>query len=129
MKSVFESVINRGGYDLTGLLKKIDSYHIEGKLTDEEKDVLYRKARGEAMPTVDVTEKLMELEERLRKLEQGEAETPGEAYPEYVAGKWYRNGDRICFGGKNYVCVAPEGTVCTWNPDEYPDYWQADPVG
>lgn len=123
MKTIFESVIDRGGYDLSGLLKKIDSYHIEGKLTDAEKDELYRKARGEAAPNVDVMAKLMELEDRVRKLEQGEPETPVEDYPEYVAGKWYRNGDKISYGGKNYVCTAPSGAVCTWNPDEYPAYW------
>ena len=122
MKTIFESVIHRGGYDLSGLLKKIDSYHIEGKLTDAEKDELYRKARGEAAPNVDVMAKLMELEDRLRKLEQGEAPEQ-EDYPEYVVGKWYYAGDKISYSGKNYVCAAPEGAVCNWNPDEYPAYW------
>jgi hypothetical protein len=123
MKTIFESVIKRGGYDLSGLLKMIDRYHIEGKLTDAEKDELYQKARGEAAPSVDVMAKLMELEGRVRKLEQGEPETPVEDYPEYVAGKWYYKGDKISYGGKHYVCVAPEGAVCNWNPDEYPAYW------
>lgn len=123
MKTIFESVIARGGYDLSGLLKKIDSYHIEGKLTDAERDELYRKARGEAAPNVDVMAKLMDLEDRVRKLEQGEPEAPAEDYPEYVVGKWYYKGDKISYGGKHYVCVAPDGVVCTWNPDEYPAYW------
>ena len=122
MKAIFESVINRGGYDLSDLLKKIDSYHIEGKLTDTEKDELYRKARGEATPNVDVMAKLMELEERVRKLESAEAPEQ-EDYPEYVPGKWYYTGDKISYGGKNYICSAPAGVVCTWNPDEYPAYW------
>ena len=124
MKSIFESVIHGGGYDLSGLLKKIDRYHIEGKLTDTEKDELYRKARGEATPNVDVMAKLMELEERVRKLESAEVpEVPAAEYPEYVPGKWYYTGDKISHGGKNYVCIAPDGAVCTWNPDEYPAYW------
>lgn len=123
MKAIFESVINRGGYDLSGLLKKIDSYHIEGKLTDAEKDELYRKARGEAAPNVDVMAKLMELDDRVRKLESGDAPAQDD-YPEYVVGKWYYKGDKISYGGKHYVCVAPDGVVCTWNPDEYPAYWE-----
>ena len=45
MKSIFENVIKKGGYDLTALLAKIDTYHIEGKLTDSERDELYRKIR------------------------------------------------------------------------------------
>lgn len=122
MKAIFESVIKRGGYDLSGLLKKIDSYHIEGKLTDAEKDELYRKARGEAVATVDVMAKLMDLETRVRKLESAEVPEQ-EEYPEYVAGKWYYAGDKISYGGKNYICAAPDGVVCTWNPDEYPAYW------
>ena len=122
MKAIFESVINRGGYDLSGLLKKIDSYHIEGKLTDAEKDELYSKARGEAAPNVDVMAKLLDLETRVRKLESGEAPEQKD-YPEYVVGKWYYTGNKISYGGKNYVCSAPAGVVCTWNPDEYPAYW------
>ena len=122
MKSILESVINRGSYDLSGLLKMIDSYHIEGKLTDAEMDELYRKARGEAAPNVDVMAKLMDLETRVRTLES--AEVPErEEYPEYVAGKWYYADDKISYGGKNYICSAPDGVVCTWNPVEYPAYW------
>jgi hypothetical protein len=124
MKTIFEGVISRGGYDLSGLLKKIDSYHIEGKLTDAEKDYLYDKARGNAVASVDVMAKLLELEDRVRKLETAETpDAPAEDYPAYVAGKWYYAGDKISFGGKNYVCSAPAGVVCTWNPDEYPAYW------
>lgn len=122
MKSIFEAVINRGGYDLSDLLQKIDSYHIEGKLSDTEREALYSKARGEAVANVDVMAKLMELEERVRKLESEEAPEQDE-YPEYVVGKWYYKGDKISYGGKNYVCSAPDGVVCTWNPDEYPAYW------
>ena len=128
MKTIFESVISRGGYDLSGLLKNIDRYHIEGKLTASEKDELYEKARGNASisGSVDVMAKLLDLEERVRKLEQGETSAPEEEYPEYVAGKWYYAGDKISFGGKNYVCSAPDGAVCTWSPAEYPAYWRVE---
>ena len=125
MKSIFQSVIKAGGYDLSDLLKKIDRYHIEGKLTDAEKDTLCNEARGHAVATFDVMAKLLELEDRVRKLET--LETPDqEEHQEYVPGKWYYAGDKISYGGKNYVCVAPEGVVCTWNPDEYPAYWSVE---
>ena len=45
MRSIFENVIRRGRYDLTGLLKNIDRYHVEGKLTDAEREELYSEAR------------------------------------------------------------------------------------
>lgn len=127
MKTIFENVIARGQYDLIGLLKRIDSYHIEGKLTDEERDELYARAReGARMEnSVDIMAKLMELEERVSKLESGESGgTSSDLVDGYVPGKWYRAGDRISFEGSNYTCIAPEGQVCTWSPAEYPAYWQ-----
>lgn len=35
-KGIFESVISRGGFDLTAMLARIDEYHIEGKIDDDE---------------------------------------------------------------------------------------------
>ena len=128
MKTIFEGVINRGGYDLSDLLKKIDSYHISGQLSDSDKDELYAAARGEADPSgnLDMLKKILELEDRVAALEQGKVEQPSESVEGFVPGKWYRTGDRISFNGIVYVCIAPEGQVCTWNPAEYPAYWEAD---
>ena len=135
MKSIFESVIKRGGYDLAGLLKRIDAYHIEGKLTDEERDELYAAARGGAQTgdSVIVLAKLQELDERVKALEDkavtgGETGGDAEEYPEYIAGKWYYAGDKITFGGEAYECCAPDGQVCTWSPVEYPAYWNKVPA-
>lgn len=72
---------------------------------------------------VNVLAKLEELEKRVRALESGSTE-PGETYPDYVAGKWYYNGDKITFEGGKYKCIAPDGAVCTWSPTEYPTYWE-----
>jgi len=127
MKSIFLNVIDRGGYDLSGLLKRIDSFHIEGKLTDAERDELYARARGGARTEdgVNLWKKMMEMDERLRKLETGTEGSTGEETPsEYIPGKWYYGGDRVTYSGKTYTCTAPEGSVCTWSPDEYPAYWQ-----
>lgn len=128
MKSIFESVIARGGYDLSGLLKKIDSYHIQGKLTDADREELYDLARGGADPTgnLDLLAKVLELEDRVKQLEAAQAEQPDPdlAPAEYVPGKWYRAGDRVTFEGTAYTCTAPEDVVCTWSPAEYPAYWE-----
>lgn len=77
---------------------------------------------------VNVLVKLEELEKRVRALESGSTE-PGETYPDYVAGKWYYNGDKITFEGGKYKCIAPDfcspyGVVCVWSPTEYPPYWE-----
>lgn len=42
--NAFKRVICRGGYNLEGVLEKIDTYHIEGKLTDAERDELRQVA-------------------------------------------------------------------------------------
>lgn len=128
MKTIFENVINRGMFDLKGLLKKIDTFNIEGKLTDEDRDDLYIKAReaADVANSVDVIAKLTELEQRVLALEKAGVDdtvTGDTTADEYVVGKWYYNGDKVMFEGTEYVCIAPEGGVCTWSPKEYPTFW------
>ena len=40
MKELFEQVIALKNYDLKALLANIDQYHIEGKLTDDEREAM-----------------------------------------------------------------------------------------
>lgn len=129
MKNIFESVISRGSYDLAGLLANIDKYHIEGKLSDADRDALYAEARDKATASesINVLDKLAELEERVRALEEAGSTTGAtgdtSAAPEYQVGKWYYAGDKVTFGGKVYTCTAPAGLVCVWSPATYPAYW------
>lgn len=129
MKTIFENVINRGAFDLKGLLKKIDTFNIEGKLTDEDRDELYAKARKAANVenSVDVIAKLAEFEKRILALENAgvddDTATGETTADEYTIGKWYYSGDKVTFEGAEYTCIAPEGAVCTWSPTEYPAYW------
>lgn len=129
MKTIFEEVINRGTFDLKSLLKKIDTFNIEGKLTDTERDELYTKARNAANAenSVNILAKVAELEQRVIKLENAGADndtvTGETTADEYIVGKWYYNGDKVMFEGAEYVCVAPESAVCTWSPKEYPTFW------
>lgn len=127
MKAIIKTVIEQGNYDLGAMLEKINRYHIEGTLTDAERDELITFARNRAniRGGVDVFAKLEELDRRLKALENSETSTPstGEAPPDYVVGKWYYSGDKVTFGGAAYECTAPEGAVCTWSPEEYPAYW------
>ena len=126
MKTIFENVIARGDYDLAGLLKKIDGYHIAGRLSDDERDELYEKARTGANPaeSVDVLAKIAELERRVKALEEGQdSGTGSNDVPEYEVGKWYYKDDKVMYNGKEYTCIAPDGVVCVWSPAEYPAYW------
>lgn len=126
MYEIIKSVIISGIYELSDILKKIDTIWVQGDISDEQRTELIDLAREKAnvQNSVDLAKKIEELDKRVNALEQGSSDEPTEEYPEYVVGKWYYNGDKISFNGKNYVCIAPEGVVCVWNPDEYPAYWE-----
>lgn len=130
VKPMIESTILSGDYELDKILSSIDLYHIEGSLTDEERRELIDLARENAKSQYkeeDITTiilQLHDLDERVKKLEQGGSEPVQKKYEEYKAGKWYYNGNGVTFEGKKYDCIAPEGVVCVWSPAEYPAYWQ-----
>ena len=125
MYDVIKDVINTRRYVLADMLHKIDTLWAQGDIDDDQRTELIALAQGNSDTTqeMNVLEKLKELEQRVRALETGSIE-PGEAYPDYVAGKWYYNGDKITFEGGKYQCIAPDGVVCVWSPTEYPAYWE-----
>ena len=125
MYDVIRDVINTRRYVLADMLHKIDTLWVQGDLDDEQRTELIALAQGNADMTqeVNVLTKIEELEQRVKALETGNTE-PGEAYPDYVAGKWYYSGDKITFEGGKYKCIAPDGVVCVWSPTEYPPYWE-----
>lgn len=122
------NVIKNDDYKLGEMLEKIDTMYIKGRITKEQMEELEELARQNANVgnSVEIIEKLKELELRIKELENKEETepTPGEEYPEYIPGKWYYKGDKISFKGKKYICIAPEGQVCVWSPEEYPTYWE-----
>lgn len=131
VRPMIESTISSGEYDLASILSTINLYHIEGALTDQDRTELRDMARENAKPQYDpekdfeqVQQLLHSLDERVTKLETGGSEPGPVEYPEFVVGKWYYNGNRITFEGKRYTCIAPEGVVCVWSPEDYPAYWE-----
>ena len=138
MYSVVKSVIESKIYELTDMLTKIDTLWVQGSITEEERAELIDLARqnAEVQQSIDIITKLEELDKRVKANEEaikkltetedteGETEEGTEVtHDEYVAGKWYYNGDIVMFEGKTYKCIAPAGAVCTWSPSEYPAYW------
>jgi hypothetical protein len=123
---IIKNVIERGDYDLTAILKKIDTLWASEKLTDIQYNELLDLARGGAsVNNSEIVTKLNDLEARVRALEEKGGTTKTDEYPEYVAGKWYYRDDKCAFEGGNYKCIAPVGIVCVWSPVEYPAYWEA----
>lgn len=127
MYGIMKRVIQSGGYKLTKVLEKIDLQWAEGSITDEQRQELRQLAQDGANVSgeVDILERVLNLERRVSAIEAGQA--PGadtEEYPPYVEGKWYYTGGKCSENGKNYTCIAPEGTPCVWSPCAYPAYWE-----
>lgn len=126
MYDVIKTVITEENFVLGELLSKIDYFFAKGSLTESEYAELKEKARSSAEPSkeADLFAKLMELEARVKKLEEGGVSNEGESTVEdFVVGKWYYNGNKCLWNGKVYTCIAPEGTVCVWSPTDYPAFW------
>lgn len=129
MKSIFENVINKGNYDLTSLLKRIDTYHIEGKLTDGERDALYTAARKEPTAQYNYDSEIEKLWAAIRELQNKNSESSGDStettIAEFVqptgAHDAYNTGDVVTYNGVTYACVRDN---CVWAPDVYPDAWK-----
>ena len=130
MKTIFENVLERGGYDLTGLLNRIDSYHVMGKLTDADRDELYAKARAGAREALsyDVKAEIDALWAAVRALQgnvSGSDTQDPQASAEFVqpsgAHDAYNLGDRVTYNGRVYESII-NGNV--WSPDVYPDGWK-----
>ena len=126
MKEMFEQVIQMKNYDLKTLLDRIDQYHIEGRLTDEERLDLIMQARKGAEPEYDYAGEINALWAAVRALQQNVSPpTEEDEWPEFVqpigAGTAYQVGDKITFRGEKYICILAH---CVWSPADYPAGWQ-----
>lgn len=137
MYTITKSVIESGNYELSDMLKKLDTLWVQGSITDAEHEELIALARENAnvQQSMDIMAKIEELDKRVKALEDAmtnndssdneeETEPTEPTYPEYTAGNWYYTGDKVTFEGKVYECIAPDGVACVWSPTEYPAYWE-----
>lgn len=127
MYDILKNVISRKAYNFTDMLTKIDTLWSEGKLTDTEREELNRLAQDNASieNSVDVVAKLVELEQRIKALEEGGTDTPTEeTIEDYVEGKWYYGGNKMMFNGKVYECTADANTVVYWSPAQSGLCWK-----
>ena len=136
MREFFDQVIANGNFDLATFLRNVDCYHIEGKLTDDERTELYANARAAVKPEYDYNTEIAALWVEIRKLQNAVKElqnaSGGSTFPETPTDEWpayiqptgghdaYQKGDKISYNGKHYVCAIDN---CVWNPDNYPAGW------
>lgn len=131
MYNILKNHIAHSKYDLPQVLERIKGLYGRMEIDDAQREELEALAREKASfaDTLNTPEKLLELEKRIRALEeklfhQEGAEPEEETIPEYAEGKWYYLGDKVAYKGAVYECIAPVGVVCVWNPEAYPAYWQ-----
>ena len=127
MKTIFENVIKKGGYDLTAMLAKIDTYHIEGKITDAERDELYSLARTAPEAQYDYKGEIERLWATIRALQDGgttddtESETIAEWKQPEGAHDAYTLGTKVLYKDKVYKSLIDNNV---WSPDVYPAGWE-----
>lgn len=138
MREAFEQVIASGNFNLAELLRNIDTYHIEGKLSDTDRVELYAAAREAANPQYNyateieaVWVEIRKLQNAIKELQQGSSSgggsttEPTEEWPAFVqptgAHDAYQKGDKVSYNDKHYVCVMDN---CVWDPASYPAGWE-----
>ena len=108
------------------MLAKIDAYHIEGKLTDAERDELYALARTAPEAQYDYRGEIERLWAAVKALQSGG--TTDNKEPEAVA-EWkqptgahdaYMAGDKVLYKGVVYKSLIDSNV---WSPDVYPNGW------
>ncbi len=127
MYDIIKSVIQSRRFELSDMLRKIDTLWVQGNITDEQRTELINLARENADPEMsnDLAARIEDHERRLRTLEGGGTVPPTSEYPEYQPNRVYVKGDKVMFKGKKYICVLNEYTdKTTWSPEDYPGYWQ-----
>ena len=130
MYEVIKKVIESKKYELSDILKKIDTLWLQGDISDSQKEQLVSMARNNAdlSQSIKIIEMFDDLEERIRVLEEkvllSNTTTEESEVLKYKPNKKYKNGDKVSFEGKTYICIVPDEEKCVWSPKDYPDYWE-----
>lgn len=142
MYDIIKNVVASGRYELSDMLKKIDTIWLQGGITEGERTELAESAREHADPSYsyaplqkqvdtlflnqsEMGKAILELAARVTALEGGTVEPPTpEEYPEYTqpTGEHdaFNTGDKVTYNGKRYTCRM-DG--CVWDPETYPAGW------
>lgn len=143
MYEIIKSVINAQQYELSAMLKKIDTIWMQGGITDDQRTELIALARDKADPAnsyapwqeqiTNIYALLDTLTSRVAALESGgsgesggsEPEEPVDEWPEYVqptgAHDAYNKGAKVSWNGSHKIC---QMDGCVWDPDTYPAAWK-----
>ena len=128
MNEIIMAAIQSGRFDLTDLTRKIGKYHIDGLLTDEQRDALITAARDKADPKGSFGSwqaEIAKVWEAIHDLQTAQPTQPDEdEYPPFKqptgAHDAYSEGDKFTYKDRRYVVTHPGIKTYVWNPDTYP---------
>lgn len=137
MYNIIKLVIQSKQYDLTDILRKIDTMWVQSSITDEQRKELESIARENADPEnsyASIQEQINALANTVSNLKdivealesKDVSEEPDDEYLPYVqptgAHDAYNIGNKILWtDGNKYIC---QMDGCVWDPDTYPKAWQ-----
>lgn len=138
MYSIIKQVIESKNFELTSILRKINTLWAEDEINDEQREELRESAQTNAKPENSYAplqnqintlfENVKELAQEIATLKNGgvKPEEPTEEYPPYVqptgAHDAYNTGDKMTYtDGNKYIC---QMDGCVWGPDTYPQGWK-----
>lgn len=153
IKQIIESTIQRGGYDLATISERIDTYHIEGKLTDDEREELYAQAQQHAGINVNASDEIQRIWATIWQMEstietlmasanamhedkrgEDDVEPQDQEEPEVTVDVWkkptgahdayFRGMKMRWMDGRVYICTAPKDYAVTYGPDYLSIYWE-----
>ena len=137
MYEIIKNVIQSKQYELTDVLRKIDTLWFEGTLTEEQRAELRESAQTNAKPEnsyaplqnqIDTLfANVKELAQEITALKNGgvKPEEPTEEYPPYVqptgAHDAYNTGDIVDYNGVLYKSLIDGNS---YSPEAYPAGWE-----
>ena len=134
MRELIIGQIALGGFDLAGMIDRINYYHVAGQLTDAEREELITRAREKAVEEMEIDPKteILALWAAVRELQKkvsaggGDTPAPADEWPAFVqptgAHDAYNTGDKMTYtDGKHYVSRIDNNV---WTPEAYPQGWE-----
>lgn len=130
-------IIEKGNFELSDMLRKIEKLWIQGQITDYEKERLEEQARDKADPqrsmiplqeqvmelsrmVMDLTKRIQVLERAVKPEEVSDEEWVPYQRPNSPLG-FYQKGSKILFRNKKYIGQMDD---IVWNPLDYPKAWK-----
>ena len=131
MRNLISGQIERGEFNLTDIIERINYLYAAGELSADDREYLINKAREKAVENVaiDAKKEILGLWATVQKLQRQVEGTKRDGWPEFKQPTGYSDayleGDRVTWNGEHYICLMDN---CLCDPDTYPAGWRKEEV-